>query len=266
MSELKCPECGKTFNDTEQACPNCGCPASLMKTQKSSKQSKSQRRMVALAIPIGVLSILMVLYIVFNRVRWLTGLKMTENLEATITIIGDMLGFIIFGLLFVWFLSLYKGSAEKSKIKIISVTALFGIVCYMLFTIIDAWVFLTINAKGWEQVVESNKWWIVNWRLCELSSFSYVDHKVVLLLFSLLDLLKFIFLGIAFCALNNYFKGNMRNIAIMVGSLFILRSLFGICFFLTGPNMVLGWISWALGLLSYVLMALFYFGFSKTNK
>lgn len=28
MSALKCPECGIIINDTEQACPNCGCPAS----------------------------------------------------------------------------------------------------------------------------------------------------------------------------------------------------------------------------------------------
>lgn len=27
MKELKCPECGKEFSNTEQACPNCGCPA-----------------------------------------------------------------------------------------------------------------------------------------------------------------------------------------------------------------------------------------------
>lgn len=27
MATIKCPECGKTFNDTKQACPNCGCPA-----------------------------------------------------------------------------------------------------------------------------------------------------------------------------------------------------------------------------------------------
>jgi uncharacterized membrane protein YdbT with pleckstrin-like domain len=28
MRTLKCPECGKTFNETEKACPNCGCPSS----------------------------------------------------------------------------------------------------------------------------------------------------------------------------------------------------------------------------------------------
>jgi len=27
MTILKCPECGKKFIDTDQACPNCGCPA-----------------------------------------------------------------------------------------------------------------------------------------------------------------------------------------------------------------------------------------------
>ena len=28
MTTLKCPECGKEFSNSEQACPNCGCPAS----------------------------------------------------------------------------------------------------------------------------------------------------------------------------------------------------------------------------------------------
>lgn len=265
MALIKCPECGKQISDKAVTCPNCGYLVVLKETLESSKQSKSQRRMVSLATPIGILSILIVLYSVFTRSCWLIGIKMTVNLGSTITFIGDLLYFFTFALLFVWFLSLHKGSAEKSKMKTISVAALVGIICYLLTIIIDDWVYLTINAKGWEQVVVSNKWWIVNWRLCESSSFSYVDHKIVLLSYCLLNLLKFILFGSAFCALSNYFKGNLRTIAIMVGSLFILRSLILICFFPTGPNTILEWISWILGILSYIVTALFYFGFSKTN-
>lgn len=33
MSALKCPECGKTINNTEQAYPNCGYPTNQMSKQ-----------------------------------------------------------------------------------------------------------------------------------------------------------------------------------------------------------------------------------------
>ena len=44
MTQLKCPKCGKTFNDTEQVCPNCGCPAANQAEQVQQETNLSQDR------------------------------------------------------------------------------------------------------------------------------------------------------------------------------------------------------------------------------
>lgn len=40
MTLLKCPECGKKFIDTDQACPNCGCPAKECSVFMDNNQDK----------------------------------------------------------------------------------------------------------------------------------------------------------------------------------------------------------------------------------
>ena len=39
MTQLKCPECGKEFDDTKQACPDCGCPAKECSVVEPIKQA-----------------------------------------------------------------------------------------------------------------------------------------------------------------------------------------------------------------------------------
>lgn len=42
MTQLKCPECGKEFDDTKQACPDCGCPAKECSVVEPVKQAKEK--------------------------------------------------------------------------------------------------------------------------------------------------------------------------------------------------------------------------------
>lgn len=44
MTQLKCPECGKEFDDTKQACPDCGCPASYCSHIKNEEEKSSSEK------------------------------------------------------------------------------------------------------------------------------------------------------------------------------------------------------------------------------
>ena len=226
MKEIKCPECGKTFNDTEQACPNCGCPASLVETPNSSGLSKTQNRMIALAIPIGTLSLVIALCDVFDLFKPLLGLNTSESANRITSIYETILVFITYTLLFVWFLSLYKGSVKNSKMRKISIIAMIGVFLFLIYGLIDIGTYLL-------KLQRSYLIWFV---------------------FSL----KYVFLGIAFCALSEFFHDKLRIISLVIGVGFLFSFC---CIILTPYNLTRVVI-----ILSYLFLALFFFGFSKTYK
>lgn len=244
MAQLKCPECGKTFDDTEQACPNCGCPVSLMATQESGRLSKSQNRMIALAMPIGIMALLIVLQDVFDLICTMFNFEMFDSkLGIVIQIIDYLFVLITFTLLLIWFLSLSKGSVKRSKTKKISVVAIVGISCFILYSIFLIWVRLTLYISNRGSLTLFNGWTIVNY---------------------FLNLIKYIMFGGAFCALSGLFKGNMKVYALLTGILFLLTGALGGIF--PNGNRSLQWVFEGLSILRYITIALFFFGFSKTYK
>ncbi len=244
MELLKCPECGNEITASLKSCPNCGCPVSMMSSITNDNHSKWQKRMVSLAMPIGIMAILMVLDTVFGSLRSLMNIDMSNSQSAFIGIMRDLLAIITYTFLFVWFLSLHKGSVTKSKMKNISLIALIGIGLYLLLGFFFLWIDLTlyINEKdsiyifyGWNLVVYLNA------------------------------MLKFILLGCAFCALNSFFNGKIKIYVLFTGVLFLLRGLlYGLVIGqLLGVSQMIFNI---LELLSYILMAKFFMKFNKTYK
>jgi hypothetical protein len=246
MAFIKCPECGKTFNDTEQACPNCGCPVSLMETQKSSMQSKTQNRMIALAIPIGILSLVIALTDAFDLIRH----SLFYPYNSVITICSNVLVFVTFTLLLVWFLSLFRGSVKNSNMRKISFIAIVGIILFLVHDLIAIAIELLVE-------LEPNIW--MYYRMLALFLFG----------------LKYAFFGSAFCALSKFFHGKLKTTSLLVGVGVLLRWLF----IFIGRWNVLGFIhinehslgigyviGMVISILSYMFLALFFFGFSKSYK
>lgn len=273
MTQLKCPECGKEFDSTKQACPNCGCPVGLMEEIKNGQQSRIQSRMVALAKSVGILSLVSVFFIGIKKVL-ISITEISKLMEIAIDL-GKYLGIILtFVLLMMWFLSLYKGSVKKSKMKAISIVAIIGICCIISFYVIDALASLTIDIRG--QRVEGGgvtlkgfPKWIICWKICNcglhfLSDFSDVFYVSI-------NLLQYALIGGSFCALSKYFHGKMCIFSVLTGVGFLLRWLLVIigviAFSVHGEPFVYQTnIQFGLDILCYISMSMFFFEFYKTNK
>lgn len=247
MTQLKCPECGKEFDDTKQACPNCGCPISLMATQDSSRLLNSQNRMITLAIPIGILLLAMALTDAFDLIRLIRHLVLDipYPYNSVFTIGTHILTIITFVLLFVWFLSLFKGSVKNSKLRNISVIAIIGIFLYIATSM------RVIGAGLIQQVVPS--WYIIIIR-CGFAA-------------------QCIFLGTAFCSLSEFFHRKLKILLLLIGIGFVLKwlipfigsiwNVFGYNEHTINRGFVIGEV---ISILSYLFLSWFFFGFSKTNK
>lgn len=272
MTQLKCPECGKEITTQTDACPNCGCPVSLMEDLVSTKRSKIQSRMVALAKPIGILSLLVVVFFIFRRL--LSSIEMGK----VVVILNDICEYVgilaIYTLLLMWFMLLFKGSVKKSKMKTISIVAIIGICCFLLFCVIDDWMSLTIDFRG--QYVGNVGFTlkglperVIAWTICTCGMYFFSDFSDVF--YVSINLIQYALIGGSFCAMSKYFQGKMRVYSILTGIGFLLRwFLFVICvvvFFITRDAFALKEeIKIVIDLLCYISMALFFFEFSKTNK
>ena len=136
-----------------------------------------------------------------------------------------------------WFLGLYKCSVKRTKMRTISVVALIGIVYCLINLVSGGCVFI----GNYHEVLQ------------ELHK---VLYDFTLISFPMISIL---FVSGAFCAIGKYFHGNMKIYAILVGVGFIIRGIFS---FIYIPQEI----SISLSILCYLLLALFFFGFSKTNK
>lgn len=272
MTQLKCPECGKEFDDTKQACPNCGCPVSLMEKLKYSQQSKIQSRMVAIAKPIGTLSLMTVFFIVFGKL--LSFIDMGKAMVIAIDL-GKYLGIIVtFVLLLIWFLSLSKGSAKKSMMKVTSIIAIIGICCILLFFFVDALASLTIDYRGQRVVgggvsIKGFPTWIICWTICNCGMHYFAGFSDFY--YDSINLLQFLLIGCSFCALSKYFQEKMRVYGILIGVGFLLRWLLFVIeivvFFVEGDAFAYRTnIQVVIDVFCFISMALFFFGFSKIYK
>lgn len=239
MEILKCPECGNEITASMESCPNCGCPVSMMSSITNDNRSKWQKRMVSLAMPIAIMAIISALFWVFSF------FKLSESMETLSKIrFGGrlLLVFILFSLMMVWFLSLYGGSAKKTNLRTISVVAIIGIILFLLYDLIRIRIFLGCNLMK----NQYPGWW---------------NPFIINMVFSL----KYVLFGAAFCAIGKYFQGKMNTRAVLLGISFLFCGILSVVLLLIiMKNSGIIWIS--INIFCYLLLALFFLGFSKTSK
>ncbi len=201
--------------------------------------------MISLAIPIGILSLMVALLDVFDLIKLSLGINITDSSNRIITICSNILVFILFAMLFVWFLTMFKGSMKNYKLRRISIVAIIGILLFIVYGLI--WIGIDLQ---------------------KLQVPSWIDSKITQLSFAS----KYFLYGGAFCALSRCFQDKMKTIALLVGIGFLLRwiinslgSSIGIGFVYMSPNTYYTLIA-VLSLFCYLFQALFFFEFSKTNK
>lgn len=206
-------------------------------------KNNQQNRMISLAIPIGILSLVLALLDVFDLIKLWLEFNISDSSNRIITICSNILTFILFIMLIVWFLSLFKGSLKNSKLRIISVIAILGILLFMAYGSV-----------------------LIGTDLLKLQGPSWLDNRVVQLGFAL----KFFLFGSAFCTLSKFFQDKMKTIALLAGTGFLLRWILGSLGWIIGvdyisPNTYYILIVIA-SLFCYLFLAWFFFGFSNTSN
>ena len=234
MALINCPKCGKEITTQAEACPNCGYPVNTTTSIISEKHSKSQKRMIALALPIGIMAILRVFFEMFCFFK-LSGYTLWMVIKD-----GTLLTTLVLcSLLLTWFVSLFRGSVKKSKMRSISLAACIGIILFLINSLILIRVFVGTEPFWWYNI-------------------GLIRRKIQIPFF-----LNWILFGGVFWAIAKSFHDNLHTYAILVASAFLFKWIIvTVSYIVNLPPIIMLCIS----VLSYLFMALLFFGFSKTNK
>lgn len=254
MTTKKCPKCGYETTSSSELCPNCGyqLDTAASNMQNNIKQRTFlQKRMISLAIPIGIVAmVLAVIGLVNNNYdiaksfpQWVS---MAYGLSNIIVIIYLVV-------MLIWFGYLAKGCSKNKAMKSISLIAIIGIVVWLLGLSINSILSYNIFLKGIIKAGLHNGLNITN--ICIL--------------------LGMFLLGITYIAISKYFNNRIKVYSLLTGGALVLYIVVYVAvayvatiIFGLSPeylNIGLKLISYIL-ILYYLFNALFFFGFSKTNK
>ena len=228
----KCPECGNEFSDASNSCPNCGCPLEpiVQKGQQISnvtQLSPSQRKMIVLAKPIGILALIMVVIEVLGSI-----LYNPEEIGIYLKgyrLLYSIVFFVLCFLVEMWFLQLLKGSGEKTSMKSIAIVTVIGFGFYFMASVLNL-----IRAIR---------------DLFDKDAFSlFISGSEG----SILG-------GLAFLIVSKYFIGKLKVFSILAGSLLLSGRILSAS---NSPYQITSFIS----ILIFVSFALFFFVFNKTSQ
>jgi hypothetical protein len=228
----KCPKCGNEFSDATNSCPNCGCLLEpiVQKGQQimNVKQlSSSQRKMIVLAKPIGILALIMVVIEMLGVVLYNPeeiGIY-SKGYRLLYSIVFFMLVFLVE----MWFIQLLKGSGEKTSMKSISIIAVIGFGFYFMASVLNL-------IRSIRDLFDKDA--------CSL----FISGSEG----SILG-------GLAFLIVSKYFSGKLKVFSILAGSLLLIGRIISTC---NSPYQITNLMS----ILIFVSFALFFFVFNKTNQ
>lgn len=246
MTQLKCPECGKEFDDTKQVCPDCGCPINLMASVIYEKQSKLQLKMVSLALPIGILAILMATITIAETIMIkcrINGFSINGSFEKGFNLANDIVLPLLLLLALLWFVLLLKGSVKNTSMRSIAITAIIGSVGWLLASLL----------------VTTNTVLIREFSITIAVTSVYISW------------ISKILLSISFIAICVYFSKGMKAYSLMTGGALLINVFVRIMEFFPNVfgsegNLALIYLDYCTTSLYYLSIALFFFGFNKTIK